>query len=138
MPPAAAAESAFAQFADVAVPLDELLLPHPATAAAMMPTIAPMATTDCLLRALSARTGVVIRTLPPTTCMTIGQDASIVAGKRDRTMSVIRTSAIFCTNGSKPEEEFMYPLLSPSVQTVFITSLVIRNTFVLFSDANGA
>jgi hypothetical protein len=56
---------------------------------------------------------------------------SIVSGERDAAMSVIRTSPVLLANGSKREEEFMYPLLFKRVQAIFNISVVMRNNAVL-------
>jgi hypothetical protein len=54
-----------------------------------------------------------IRTFPPQTCVTVlGQDASIVARKREGEISVNSTNAIWFMNGSRLEEEFLYHRLA--------------------------
>jgi glutathione S-transferase len=70
MPPPAAAEVAFAQFAELLALLDELLLPHPAASTAQ-PSAAAMATPVFFLRTFPLRA----------TSPRWVRDANIVAGK---------------------------------------------------------
>jgi len=77
------ADAAFDQLADEPELPDELPLLHPA-ASTTVPIAAAMATPVFFLR-----------TFPPQTCMTaLGQDASIVARKREEEVSVNKMDAI--------------------------------------------
>jgi hypothetical protein len=78
-----------------------------------LPLLHPAASTTVPMTAARATPVFFIRTFPPQTCVTaLGQDASIVARKREGEVSVNSTNAIWFMNGSRLEEEFLHHWLA--------------------------